>query len=354
MGVLLVGVVPSTGLQTAAALYLGRSTSDRASDVRRLHGAALLTALAAAAVGVLAAAPVVALLHLPGPAPVAWLVLLLLPHTLIGGYQGILQGTQRYGRLSLVTVVFGVGKLVGAAVGLLLGGSPTAALAGMALGAGAGTLLGWLGSDRPGVQRGLREPGRAVLRASGALLGFVVLLNLDLVLARHYLPPAAAGEYAVAGLFAKVAFWLPQGVGIVLLPRLADPVERRRTLPSALALVGGVGALLTLGTAALGAAALPFVGGAAYGAHLGSAGWLFAVLGTLLALAQLTVYSGIAAADRVAVGAVWTAAAAECVVVATLAASGWLSVTTLVVTAVGVAAVVGTAGLLRVVRPPDE
>jgi O-antigen/teichoic acid export membrane protein len=347
MGVLLVGVVPSTGLQTAAALYLGRPGADRARDIPRLHAVALLTSLGTATVGLLAAGPVVALLHLRGPAAVVWLVLLLVPHTLIGGYQGILQGAGRYGRLSLLTAVFGLAKVVGAAAGLLLGGTPAAALAGMAAGTAIGTALGWLGCGRPGVRRGGRECGRAVLRASGALLGFVVLLNLDLVLARHYLPAAAAGEYAVATLFAKVAFWLPQGVGVVLLPRLADPSQRRRTLPSALALVAAVGVLLTAGTAALGTSALPLVGGAAYGAALGSASWLFAVLGTLLALAQLTVYSGIAASDRIAVGSGWTAAALECVIVAALAASGRLTVLTLVGTAVLVGTLIVGGGLLR-------
>lgn len=347
MGVLLVGVVPTTGLQTAAALYLGRSRADRTTDVHRLHATALATALAVGGLGLLATVPVVHLLHLPDASAVGWLVLLLLPHTVVGGYEGILQGSGRYGRLSLVTASFGVAKLAGGAAGLLLGGTPTAALAGMALGGCAGAGIGWVGCGRPGVQRGMREPARSVLRASGALLGFVVLLNLDLLLARHYLPAAAAGEYAVASLFAKIAFWLPQGVGVVLLPRLADPEQRRRTLPAALALVAGVGTVVALATAALGSRALPLVGGAAYGAELGSASWLFAVLGTLLAVAQLLVYSGIAAADRVAVAAVWTAAVAECAVATALAGAGLLTVTTLVVTAVAVASVVVGAGLVR-------
>jgi hypothetical protein len=186
-----------------------------------------------------------------------------------------------------------------------------------------------------------------MLRAAWALLGFVVLLNLDLLLARHYLPGRVAGEYAVATLFAKIAFWLPQGVGVVLLPRLADPAERRRALPSALVLIGVLGGLLTLGTAALGTRALPLVGGSAYGTSLGPVGWLFAALGTLLALAQLLVYSGIAAADRVAVAMVWAAAAGECLIVAALAAAGSLAVVPLAVTALGTAAGTVLVGLVR-------
>ncbi|WP_344687771.1 hypothetical protein [Blastococcus jejuensis] len=351
MGVLLVGVVPATGLQTAAALHLGARRGAagalREADVRALHTTALLAALAVGALGIAATAPIVHLLHLPEPAAVGWLVALLVPHTVVGGYDGVLQGSGRYGRLAVVTACFGAAKLVGGTAGLVLGGSPTTALAGMALGATAGALLGWTLCGRPGLARGVAAPARAALRASGALLGFVLLLNLDVLLARHHLPGPLAGEYAVAAIFAKVAFWLPQGIGVVLLPRLADAEHRRRRLARALAVVAAAGALLTLATAALGPHALPLVGGEAYGEALGSASWLFAALGTLLALAQLLLYSGIAAADRAAVLLVWTAAGAEVVVVGALAAAGHLAVLTPVLVAGALAALVVVVGLVR-------
>ena len=81
------------------------------------------------------------------------------------------------------------------------------------------------------VARHARAASWPPLRASGPLLGFVLLLNLDVLLARHHLTAAQAGEYAVAAIFAKVAFWLPQGVGVVLLPRLADAGHRRGCCP---------------------------------------------------------------------------------------------------------------------------
>jgi O-antigen/teichoic acid export membrane protein len=348
LGVLLVGSVPATGLQTAAALYLGGSPDSRADGVlSRLHAAALVTGLVVVATGVLAAAPLTALLHLPDAAAVAWLVALLLPSTLVSGYQGMLQGTGRYGRLAGVNAFFGVAKLLGGTAGLLIGGTPTAALAGMTVASWAGALAGWAGCGRPGVSRGLGAPLAAALRASGALLGFVLLLNLDVLLARHHLPAADAGEYAVGAIVTKVAFWLPQGVGVVLLPRLADETHRRRLLPVALALVGALGSMLTLATAALGSYALPLIGGSAYGDTLGSATWLFAALGTLLALAQLLLYSGIAVADRVAVVAVWGAVAAEAVVVEVLSATGRPALVPIVLTAAGTALLLVVVGLGR-------
>jgi O-antigen/teichoic acid export membrane protein len=220
----------------------------------------------------------------------------------------------------------------------------------MAVGASAGALTGWVACGRTGLARRLRQPAAAALRASGALLGFVVLLNLDLLLARHHLPAAVAGEYAVASIVTKVAFWLPQGVGVVLLPRLADGDHRRRVLRVAVALVAAVGAILTLAAAALGGTALPLIGGSAYGTSLGAAIWLFAALGTLFALAQLLLFSGIASADRLATAAVWTAAAVECLAVELLAAAGALTLMSVVLPAVGTATVLVGTGLRRLHR----
>jgi O-antigen/teichoic acid export membrane protein len=350
LGLSLVGAVPATGLQTAAALALGGRRGPAAPMVRRLHATALVGAVVVGLVGLCAVPTVVGLLHLPDPLAVCWLVVLLLAHTVVGGYEGILQGTGRYRRLAAVTGTFGVAKLAGGAVGLFLGGTPTSAMGGMAAGAVLGAVAGWLGADRPGVSRGMGAPGRSAVRAAAALLGFVLLLNLDVLLARHHLPGAQAGEYAVAAVFAKVAFWLPQGVGVVLLPRLADAGSRSRAVRRAIAVVAVLGAALTLPAAALGGRALSLVGGSAYGSGLGGAVWLFAVLGTLLAVAQLLLYSGIAAADRPSVVAVWSAAVAECVVVEALAATGRLSMLAIAATAAVTAALLVATGLVRLSR----
>ncbi|MGY1700427.1 hypothetical protein [Geodermatophilus sp. SYSU D00766] len=353
LGVLLVGVVPATGLQTAAALHLGeRRAGPPGRAARRLHATALLAAGAAGLAGLAAVVPVAALLRLPDPAPALWMVAVLVPHTLVGAYDGILQGTGRYGRLAVVVGAFGLLKAGGAVTGLLAGGTPAAALAGMAAGCTLGALVSWAGCGRPGVSRGLRGPARSALRASGALLGLVLLVNLDLLLARHHLPAALAGEYAVGAVFAKVAYWLPQGVGVVVLPRLADAAGRRRALSSALVVVAAVGGVLTLATAALGAASLPLVGGAAYGAHLGGWTWVFAASGTALALAQLLLYNGIAAADRVAAVAVWGTVALETAVVGALAATGLLSVLAVAATAAGTGALLVAVGLARLSAAP--
>ncbi len=350
LGVMFIGVVPMTGLQTAAALTLGRRPDDQRLVTARLHAAMLAGAVTVGAVGLLAVGPLVSLLHLQGPSTVLWLVAVLVPHTLVGGYDGLLQGSGRYGRLAVVTGMFGVLKTGGGVTGLVVGGTPEAALIGMAVGCAVSALLGWVITERPGLARGARPHVLAAARASGALLGLVLLVNLDVLLARHHLPAELAGEYAVASIFAKVAFWLPQGVSVVLLPRLANARGRRRLLPAAVALVASSGIVLTALTAVLGARALPLVGGEEYGAALGGATWVFALLGTLLALAQLLLYSGIAAADRVAAVAVWCAVVLEAAAVELFVAWDRLTVLTVAGVAVAASVLLVATGLVRAWR----
>jgi hypothetical protein len=350
LGVMFIGVVPATGLQTAAALTLGANPPDRPAVLARLHTSMWVGAAAVGALGLLAVAPLVTLLHLAGASTVLWLIAVLVPHTLVGGYDGLLQGNRRYRRLALVITSFGVLKSGGGIAGLILGGTPEGALIGMALGCAVSAAVGWFFSGRPGFSRGIRTHVRAAARASGALLGLVLMVNLDLLLARHHLPADLAGEYAVASIFAKVAFWLPQGVSVVLLPRLAHARGRRRLLPLAAALVAATGAVLTVATAVLGARALPLVGGAEYGEALGGATWVFALLGTLFALAQLLLYSGIAASDRVAAVAVWCAVALEAVAVEVIAVRQGLTVLTVVGIAVAASVLLVGTGLIRLWR----
>jgi hypothetical protein len=347
LGVLLVGVVPAVGLQTATALALG-GLRDRPSTVwlpvtRAAHAAVLLVGGATAVLAAALAAPVSALLHVTDPSALIWLAVLLVPHTVAGGYDGILQGRGRHGTLAAMLSAFGVLKLLGALAGLLTAGTPAAVLAGMAAGATAGAALGWFACGRPGVGPGADVIIRGAARAAGSLLGFVILSNLDLLLARHHLPAADAGRYAVGSIVFKVAFWLPQGVCLVVVPELGDTIRGRRIALGAVGWVATTGAVVVAGTA-LAAPLLPVVLGGAVPASV----WLFALLGGATATAQVLLYSGIATRDRLALAAVWGAVGVECGVVAVLAGTGAANVQAVVSTAVAVVLLLVGLGLARV------
>jgi len=251
-------------------------------------------------------------LRLGSVVPTLWLAVAVAPLPVLAAVQGMLQGRERFAALAAVLLVTAAGKLA-AGIGLVgAGGGVSGALAGAAIGALLAMVLAlafvrpalaWAGTG-PGRPRaaprlGLLLPlriGREVVGAAMAILGLLLLANVDVLLARHYLDGDGSGLYAAGAVVAKVAYWAPQFVVTIVFPRLCVTGDRRRLLGRAAAAMAGFGALLVAGAAAAPhlAATLPF--GHAYLA-VGPALPLFAALGTCLALVQLVLFSGIATAN---------------------------------------------------------
>jgi O-antigen/teichoic acid export membrane protein len=84
-------------------------------------------------------------------------------------------------------------------------------------------------------------------RAFLSLAGFATFVAIDVVLARHLLGAASAGNYAVASTAGKIALYLSVAVPIVAYPRFtahhADGTSARHELRQALALVISLGVL---------------------------------------------------------------------------------------------------------------
>ncbi|HEV8653666.1 MAG TPA: hypothetical protein VG276_30780 [Actinomycetes bacterium] len=260
-------------------------------------------------------------LRLGSVAPILWLAVAVAPLPVLAAVQGMLQGRERFAALAAVLLAAAAGKLA-AGIGLVrAGGGVSGALAGAAAGsllamllalafvrptlAGVETALGRVRTT-PGFGRARTMPGlgrllplrigREVVGAAMAILGLLLLANVDVLLARHYLGGDESGLYAAGAVVAKIAYWAPQFVVTIVFPRLCTTGDRRRLLGRAAAAMAGFGALLVAGAAVAPqlAATLPF--GQAYLA-VGPALPLFAALGTCLALVQLVLFSGIATAD---------------------------------------------------------
>ncbi len=156
--------------------------------------------------------------------------------------------------------------------------------------------------------------GREVVHATYALGALFALSNVDVVLARHYLSAHEAGLYAVGAVVAKGAFWLPSVVPVIALPGLADPLRRRATAARALAAVALSASVLTVGAFAFGSLVVRMIGGSAY-RELGDQVWLFAAAGSLLAVAQVLLYSRLATEDRRAIAPMWALVVVEAAVI---------------------------------------
>lgn len=323
LAITVVGAVPALGLQTFAALRVAklRASGDSADPrmlARRDIGQLLSLALdaSAAVTGILLAATplLMALLHFTTPWPTMCVAIALAGVTCNGVFLGILQGAQRFGALARLIVIDGLGRTGSALIGLLLFGTPTGALGAMVVGTLLVATTGWLMCGRPTPAKRQLSNVRDVFHTAQALLGLVLLVNLDMILARHHLPPAEGGEYAVGWVMTRAAYWLPYAIAVVALPRLIDAEQRHRIILATLGFCAMLNALVLLVTTVFGAEIVRLIGGRDY---VGSSMplWAFALVGSLLSLVQLLLYSRIASADRRSTLLVWLAVGVEIVVV---------------------------------------
>ena len=310
LGILLIGSVLAMGIQAVAARRLVQVDAVSRDGAARSMLRDGLIGGGAVALATLAISPLLVwLLRLDGWGALVLAAATLVPITWAGAQYGVAQGRESYGRLATVYAVVGLGRGIGGVTGALATGTPLGTMAGLALGTAVGAIIGRIvvaplaAAPRERLDGFFGESAHA----THALLALFVLTNIDVLLARALLNPDEAGIYGVGAVIAKVAFWLPQFVGVVAFPRFADARRGRATVISLLA-VAAIGALVVAGTALLPGLVVAFVGGAAY-VSLVPLAWLFAAIGASFALAQALLLTRLAIDDRRAVIAVWAAAA---------------------------------------------
>jgi O-antigen/teichoic acid export membrane protein len=315
MALLIVITVLQLGLQATAARRIA-GQPDHVGQIER--GIMRVTYRAALALGalMLVLSPVVwHVLRLDGLLPAVLLAIAAVPVTITGGQAGILQGERRWRPLAVVYLCVGVPRLVLGSLCILLVPSETSAMLGVTVALWVPVAAGWW------ALRAQRDPGetsdehrsrpvaREALAASFALLGFLVLSNADVVVARNVLDEHDAGLYAGGLILTKAVLFLPQFVVVVAFPSMSTVEARRRALVRSLGLVLLLGVLCTLGAWLFSDLALVFVGGSEY-AEVQSRLWVFAVLGTLLSMLQLIVYSVLARRGTRSAYLVWLGVAA--------------------------------------------
>src|SRR6266536_681122 len=319
LAVILIGTVPGLALQAVVARHTALRAGDRRAVAELWSRTLVAVSWVSLGLGlaVAAAAPALAaFLHLGSIVPALWLAANILPLPLVS----VLQGVQRFGALA-AALLLNAGARLAVGVGLVaaghgVDGALAASVAGSVLAmllpltllrpmlAGRGVPSG-APPGGPAVPSGAPRPapataalGREVGAAALAFLGLLLLTNVDLLLARHYLAAEPSGLYAAGAVVAKIAYWAPQFVATIVFPRLAtEAAARRRLLARAAAAITALGVALMVVVAAAPELAVTLPFGAAY-RDVGPDLPLFAALGTALALVQLLLFSGIAAGDR--------------------------------------------------------
>jgi len=237
------------------------------------------------------------------------------PMTMMGGQAGILQGERRWWPLAVLYMANGVPRLVIGVALMLWQPSAFTAVIGVTIGQFAPVVVGWFAlrhgrSAAEGTEdHRARHVMKETLHNSQALLAFFALSNVDIIVARNVLEGHEAGLYAGGLIMTKAVLFLPQFVVVVAFPAMATAAARRRALVRSLTAVALIGALATAGAAVLSGIAMIFVGGAKY-LEIEDDLWLFAVLGTVLSMLQLLVYSVLARRGQRSIYLVWATLAA--------------------------------------------
>jgi O-antigen/teichoic acid export membrane protein len=310
LALIIVGNVAALAIQATVAREIARRAETGDTVVSGLVIAGVVGA------ALLAAAPAVtAFLSLSSAGAAVAAAAAITAMAATGPALGTIQGNERFHALGAAVGGQAALRVAGGLVGLAVSPTAASALAGMAIGvtvAGVGT---WLLARPPlkgGV--GIRPAFLTTLGAGGLLLGFVVMTNADVVLARHVLTAEDSGFYGVGAIFTKIAFWLPQFVPLMAFPALADPDRRKGAMRLGLLAVAGCGAVLVAATALFARPAVTAVAGSQYE---GLATWVpgFTALGAIFAIAQLLVYAHLAAGDRPTTAVVWIVLVAYIIVV---------------------------------------
>lgn len=303
------------------AALAAQATTARTVATGRPAAPAIRSGLVVAAVTTLAlclASPVVSsVLQLSSPVPAIAAAVAIGAFAAAAPPLGVVQGRERFALLAALVTIQATMRVGAGLVGMAVSPTATGAMIGVAAGLVLATGVAWA-ATRPTVAGPHGYAVRATLASAAMLLGFVVLTNVDVMLARHVLSTDASGLYAAGSIFTKIAFWLPQFVPMLAFPALADPARRRGAVTMGVLTVAGCGAVLTAGTWALSGTAVRIVAGADY-LDLAAQVPGFTALGALYALAHLLVYAHLARGDRWTIAVLWALLAGYVVVVETTA-----------------------------------
>ena len=292
-GITQIGTPIGLAIQAIAARRLVKNSQNKHHDLLKFG---LEVSIAVLILTLLVSFPLSSIFHID------YLVLVLTigavaPFVFISTQLGIAQGKELYLKVAGIYIVFGIGRSISAIVGLLI----YPELISVGIGFFGGTLLSVifahyiLGNSNKFWKTVRAEKGISELyKAAQALIALYVLVNIDVLLARIVLSPAQSGVYAVGMLVAKIAFFMPQAITVVLFPKMG------KNDSSALRLA-------VLGTTLIGSAYVGFcyfasefvinaIGGSGY-SELYSEVWMFALEGSLFAILQVLLYGRIARED---------------------------------------------------------
>jgi O-antigen/teichoic acid export membrane protein len=190
-------------------------------------------------------------LNLPSPLLIVWLAVGVAFYVPLGTRRGYLQGAYGFRRLATNLALEGLARLFGSLLAIVLGYGVTGVIA---ANAAALALAYFVAVPKLPARAAynLQIPGafHEALQAIVFFVGQVVINNSDIVVVKHFFPPAPAGLYAAIALVGRVIFAFSWAVVNTMFPIVAGtrPQERKGhgVLGISLLMVFGIGGVLAL------------------------------------------------------------------------------------------------------------
>ncbi len=226
------------------------SVTEKAAVYSGLHRRAWMVGIGIAVLLIIARDVVAAYLKLPDPTLIVFLALGTAFYIPLGTRRGCMQGVYAFNSLAINLILEGLVRLGGALVLVKLG----LGVNGAVLASVAGVILAYIFA-RPGVKHvgvlSIPASFREGLQAIVFFVGQVIINNFDIVLVKHFFPPAEAGLYAAVALVGRVVNMFAWSVVGTMFPISAGTRSRdgegRTLLLTSLALVTSIVLFVVLG-----------------------------------------------------------------------------------------------------------
>ncbi|KKQ86609.1 MAG: Polysaccharide biosynthesis protein [Berkelbacteria bacterium GW2011_GWA2_38_9] len=231
MSLLAIVSVPMMAIQTVSAKFSSKFLAEnRLGKVRALvsslHRRLWPIGVAAALMIMILSGFVGRYLHIPSLVPIFILAIIFIVAFLVPITRGVIQGMQKFFQLSINTSLDALFRLgIGMAL-IALGFKVNGAVGGVV----AGTVLAYLFSFLPirNILKHSSEPfdKKKIMEYSWptvvVILCLTALVNADIIMAKHYLPPVEAGHYAALSTIAKIIFYFSGPIVSVMFPMISD------------------------------------------------------------------------------------------------------------------------------------
>lgn len=193
--------------QVVCAKYVAKSDGAReqATVFATLHQRSWIAGLAIGVLLFLSARPLTAYLNLPDPVLISLLALGTAFYIPLGVRRGYIQGIHAFGPLAINFMLEGLVRLGGAILLIELGMGVKGAI----LASAVAVIVSYFAAmPTPGLAsfsfRGIAISAREGLQAIVFFSGQTIINNFDIVLVKHFFPPAEAGFYAAVALVGRL------------------------------------------------------------------------------------------------------------------------------------------------------